>query len=218
MRSEQSLAVDAGRMLVFLFLLTLPLSAFAQEVRTISDLPEAGTPLYVGNKQPLLPARLIKLPITSITPRGWLRHQLDLMRDGMTGRLSEISPWLKFEGNAWTDPRGREMFPLDFPEITCDPGVFEPTQGSLLMWKYLYREGIGAHQRCFANGVPVAARDPEQIAFDVDREAAAERLRQEPGAAFLQRDALARGDQHSGAIAQEGNRLVLRVIHGSTRS
>src|ERR1700744_6287254 len=37
----------------------------------------------------------------------------------------------------WIDPRGREMFPLDFPEITCDPGVFEPTQGSLLMWKYL---------------------------------------------------------------------------------
>ncbi|MGZ4305077.1 MAG: homocysteine S-methyltransferase family protein [Solirubrobacteraceae bacterium] len=52
----------------------------------------------------------------------------------------------------WTDPRGREMFPLDFPEITCDPGVFEPTQGSLLMWKYLYREGIGAHQRCLDIG------------------------------------------------------------------
>jgi SAM-dependent methyltransferase len=52
----------------------------------------------------------------------------------------------------WADPRGREMFPLDFPEITCDPGVFEPTQGSLLMWKYLYREGIGAHQRCLDIG------------------------------------------------------------------
>jgi S-methylmethionine-dependent homocysteine/selenocysteine methylase len=52
----------------------------------------------------------------------------------------------------WTDPRGREMFPLDFPEITCEPGVFEPTQGSLLMWKYLYREGVGAHQRCLDIG------------------------------------------------------------------
>jgi S-methylmethionine-dependent homocysteine/selenocysteine methylase/SAM-dependent methyltransferase len=52
----------------------------------------------------------------------------------------------------WADPRGRETFPLDFPEITCDPGVFEPTQGSLLMWKYLYREGIGAHQRCLDIG------------------------------------------------------------------
>jgi S-methylmethionine-dependent homocysteine/selenocysteine methylase/SAM-dependent methyltransferase len=48
----------------------------------------------------------------------------------------------------WTDARGREMFPLDFPDITCEPGVFAPTQGSFMVWKYLYREGIGAHQRC----------------------------------------------------------------------
>jgi S-methylmethionine-dependent homocysteine/selenocysteine methylase/SAM-dependent methyltransferase len=48
----------------------------------------------------------------------------------------------------WTDARGRNVFPLDLPDITRDPGVFVPTQGSLLMWKYLYREGIGAHQRC----------------------------------------------------------------------
>jgi S-methylmethionine-dependent homocysteine/selenocysteine methylase/SAM-dependent methyltransferase len=48
----------------------------------------------------------------------------------------------------WRDPRGREMFPLDFPDIVCEPGVFVPTQGSFLMWRHLYREGIGAHQRC----------------------------------------------------------------------
>jgi cyclopropane fatty-acyl-phospholipid synthase-like methyltransferase len=33
-----------------------------------------------------------------------------------------------------------------------DPGVFVPTQGSFLTWKYLYREGIGAHQRCLDIG------------------------------------------------------------------
>ncbi|HEY2437884.1 MAG TPA: homocysteine S-methyltransferase family protein, partial [Solirubrobacteraceae bacterium] len=52
----------------------------------------------------------------------------------------------------WTDLRGRDVFPLDFPEIDIDPGVFEPTQGSFLAWKYLYREGIGAHQRCLDIG------------------------------------------------------------------
>ncbi len=52
----------------------------------------------------------------------------------------------------WRDARGRELFPLDFPEIRCEPGVFEPTQGSFLIWKYLYREGIGAHQRCLDIG------------------------------------------------------------------
>ena len=52
----------------------------------------------------------------------------------------------------WEDARGRELFPLDVPEIEVDPGVFEPTQGSWLTWKYLYREGIGAHQRCLDIG------------------------------------------------------------------
>jgi S-methylmethionine-dependent homocysteine/selenocysteine methylase/SAM-dependent methyltransferase len=48
----------------------------------------------------------------------------------------------------WTDARGRELFPLDFPDLVVEPGVFAPTQTSLLTWKYIYREGIGAHRRC----------------------------------------------------------------------
>jgi S-methylmethionine-dependent homocysteine/selenocysteine methylase/SAM-dependent methyltransferase len=52
----------------------------------------------------------------------------------------------------WTDARGRELFELDVPELVCEPGVFVPTQGSFLIWKYLYREGIGAHQRCLDIG------------------------------------------------------------------
>jgi S-methylmethionine-dependent homocysteine/selenocysteine methylase/SAM-dependent methyltransferase len=52
----------------------------------------------------------------------------------------------------WADPRGREMFPLNMPEIEVDDGVFVPTQGSFLAWKYLYREGVGAHQRCLDVG------------------------------------------------------------------
>ena len=52
----------------------------------------------------------------------------------------------------WADSRGRVMYPLDFPDITVEPGVFAPTQGSFTVWKYLYREGIGAHQRCLDIG------------------------------------------------------------------
>jgi S-methylmethionine-dependent homocysteine/selenocysteine methylase/SAM-dependent methyltransferase len=52
----------------------------------------------------------------------------------------------------WSDARGRLMFPLDFPDITVEPGVFVPTQGSLTVWKYLFKEGIGAHQRCLDIG------------------------------------------------------------------
>ena len=60
---------------------------------------------------------------------------------------------------AWSDPRGRAMFPLDFPEMSVDDGVFVPTQGSLLTWKYLYREGIGAHQRCLDIGCGIGLAD-----------------------------------------------------------
>jgi S-methylmethionine-dependent homocysteine/selenocysteine methylase/SAM-dependent methyltransferase len=62
---------------------------------------------------------------------------------------THIAPSLNGRSVAsWTDARGRNLFPLDFPDITCERGVFVPTQGSFLIWKYLHREGIGSHQRC----------------------------------------------------------------------
>jgi len=62
---------------------------------------------YVSNRAPLAPSPFVKLPIGAITPRGWLRHQLELMRDGMTGHLSEISPWCDPRDNAWLSPTGQ---------------------------------------------------------------------------------------------------------------
>jgi S-methylmethionine-dependent homocysteine/selenocysteine methylase/SAM-dependent methyltransferase len=52
----------------------------------------------------------------------------------------------------WTDSRGRSLFPVDFPDLVVEREVFRPTQGSFLVWKYLYKEGIGAHQRCLDVG------------------------------------------------------------------
>lgn len=52
----------------------------------------------------------------------------------------------------WADAQGRSLFPLEFPDLMVEPGVFVPTQGSFLVWKYLFREGIGAHQRCLDIG------------------------------------------------------------------
>jgi SAM-dependent methyltransferase len=52
----------------------------------------------------------------------------------------------------WTDKRGRQLYPLEFPDLVCDPGVFVPGAASFLAWRYLAREGIGAHQRCLDAG------------------------------------------------------------------
>jgi hypothetical protein len=50
---------------------------------------------------------LIKLPIGSIRPGGWLRVWLELERDGMVGHLNELSPWLNPDNNAWRDIEGK---------------------------------------------------------------------------------------------------------------
>ena len=68
------------------------------------------TPLHTGNRAPLAPSPFVKLPIGSITPQGWLRHQLELERDGMTGHLEEISPFLDFSKSSWADPEGKGHF------------------------------------------------------------------------------------------------------------
>ena len=52
----------------------------------------------------------------------------------------------------WLDARGRTVFPLDFPDIHVDPGVFVPTQGSFLLWKFLSGERTGAGGRCLDVG------------------------------------------------------------------
>ena len=88
--------------------------SLAVAASAIADVSVVATPRtttrnahYLGNREPLAPSPFVKLPIGSIVPRGWLRHQLELERDGMTGRLAEISPWLDFAKSAWSDKQGR---------------------------------------------------------------------------------------------------------------
>jgi hypothetical protein len=84
-------------------------SAFAATDSRVVDMPPT-TPnrdLYVGNKAPLMAGPLVKLPIGSIKPEGWLKAQLELEANGMTGHLEEISKWCNFQSNAWSNPKGQ---------------------------------------------------------------------------------------------------------------
>jgi Beta-L-arabinofuranosidase, GH127 len=63
--------------------------------------------LYVSNREPLAATPLIRLPIASIQPTGWMRKQLELQAAGFHGHLTEISPFLRKEGNAWLNPEGK---------------------------------------------------------------------------------------------------------------
>lgn len=66
----------------------------------------AKNPNYVANREPLTANPLIKLPIRSVEPRGWIRKQLELEAQGFTGHLGEISKFLAKKGNSWLEPAG----------------------------------------------------------------------------------------------------------------
>ncbi len=85
-----------------------PLSAADGEKVTFKKAPDA-TPanqFYPGNREPLSPSPLVKLPAGAVKPRGWLRRQMELMAGGFSGHLDELSDFLRPEGNAWLDPKG----------------------------------------------------------------------------------------------------------------
>ncbi len=82
---------------------------FSAGARGQEQLPRTGANVsYTSNKAPLQAGSLIKLPIGSFKPSGWLGESLRLQRDGLTGHLGEISIWLTKKDNAWlrTDGKG----------------------------------------------------------------------------------------------------------------
>jgi hypothetical protein len=62
---------------------------------------------YVSNKKPLEPLVFMKLPVGSIKAESWILKYLELQRDGLTGKLGEISAWLEKKDNAWFSGNGQ---------------------------------------------------------------------------------------------------------------
>ncbi|WP_367209822.1 beta-L-arabinofuranosidase domain-containing protein [Sphingobacterium sp. R2] len=83
-------------------------SAQSNVVITVDHLPAEGKNLsYINNRLPLKQNALLKLPVGSIVPEGWLGKYLELQKDGLTGHLGEISAWLSKKNNAWLSTDGK---------------------------------------------------------------------------------------------------------------
>lgn len=95
--------------MVGLCLALMGLCATVEASVKVIDTPpvKGGNDFYIGNRAPLLPSPLIKLPVGSVRPEGWLRTQLELMTGGFCGRLSELSEFCRYEDSAWVSPDGK---------------------------------------------------------------------------------------------------------------
>ncbi len=68
----------------------------------------AAAPAPVKNRAPLAESAFYRLPLTSVKPAGWLRGQLQLQSQAITGHLDEFWPdvgansaWLGGSGEGW---------------------------------------------------------------------------------------------------------------------
>src|SRR4051812_20275625 len=91
-----------GAPVLAILLLTLPAAVQAEDRTGVVDRPPTQTrnAYYVGNREPLAPSPLLKLPVGSVAPRGWLRKELELQAAGFHGHLGEISSFLRKDNNA----------------------------------------------------------------------------------------------------------------------
>jgi hypothetical protein len=113
MQTQEATMARARAILVAAVAL-LFVDALYASVRVVPTPPTSITnDFYVSNQRPLAASPLLKLPIGSIQPKGWLRRQLELEADGFSGHLEEISKFLKKEGNAWLAPDGRGHSPWE---------------------------------------------------------------------------------------------------------
>lgn len=78
---------------------TLIIIPFIGGCKDISDIP-----LYPVNPEPLVQEAYIRLPAGSVEPQGWLRNQLQIQADGLTGHLDDF--WEDLINSGWKGKGG----------------------------------------------------------------------------------------------------------------
>ena len=87
----------------------LPSSLFGQspESTDASSGAFGSNAWYPSSRSPVAATPYVALPLGAVRARGWLLKQLELQRDGLTGRADELTDWLPaLNDSAWVGGKG----------------------------------------------------------------------------------------------------------------
>lgn len=94
-----------------LFLMAASPQLYAQKAKIVQRTANAGSnSFYLTNRSPLQKEHFTRLPVASVSPKGWVRKALEMQRDGLAGNLGEISIWLSKTDNAWLNKEGKGKY------------------------------------------------------------------------------------------------------------
>ena len=126
-----------------------PVFAGLALILTALSMPAAAPP-FVKNRAPLAESVFYRLPLTAVKPAGWLREQLRLQSQALTGHLDEFwadvgpnSAWLGGAGEGWE--RGPYyldgLLPLAY--LLDDPRLIAKTR-PWIEWTLTHQSADGA--------------------------------------------------------------------------
>jgi hypothetical protein len=64
---------------------------------------------YPNNRDPLLKTKFVKLPLGAVQPAGWLRDELKVQANGLSGHVHEV--WDVIKTSAWKGDLGKNVTP-----------------------------------------------------------------------------------------------------------
>ncbi|MDQ2799825.1 MAG: hypothetical protein M3Y13_09300 [Armatimonadota bacterium] len=79
------------------------------KVRVVGRVAGGRGGFYSPNRAPLQASPLMKLPIGSIAPGGWLLTQLQVQAEGLNGRMTEVSDYLDITKSGWMAPENNSF-------------------------------------------------------------------------------------------------------------